>query len=218
MFKKLLKILKTMLTGGIFFLVPLILFLYIVEKLANFTQRLIHPLLKNFVHLQVAGIALQDIAGIALLLLICLIAGLLATTGPLRKLASWLENTFLIYLPGYAITRNLTAEIMKAKDKADVRVILVKSDSGWQPAFLMEGPAPGHSYSTVFIPRAPDVHSGSIFLVDAAHIVPTNVGVKEALKCIRQGGIDAGKVFGEDLKSLSTHTGIYSNSIRKPRP
>ncbi|HEY6436359.1 MAG TPA: hypothetical protein VIY47_07195, partial [Ignavibacteriaceae bacterium] len=78
--KKILKLVRTTIIGGIFFLGPIVLIGIIVVKAFDVIKKLTEPLLRPFANTQAVGELLQGVVGVILLLLVCLLAGFLAGT------------------------------------------------------------------------------------------------------------------------------------------
>jgi len=78
--KSIFTIIKATFLGGILFLVPLVILLIILEKGYGIIQKITLPLVNNLPRVHVLGIALQELIGILIIILICFAAGLLART------------------------------------------------------------------------------------------------------------------------------------------
>ncbi|GAA6765008.1 hypothetical protein AAFH68_09420 [Flavobacterium sp. CGRL1] len=162
--KSIFKIIKATFLGGILFLVPLVVLLIILEKGYGIIQKITLPLVNNLPRVHVLGIALQELIGILIIILICFAAGLLARTARAKKLIQKLEDGILSFVPGYSFMKSMNESIMGFESKQDLKVILVPTDAGWQFAFLIE--QINENNFTVFIPDAPNPWSGSVVLVE----------------------------------------------------
>lgn len=195
--KSILKIIKATFLGGILFLAPLVVLLVILEKGYAIIQKVTLPLVNNLPRVHVLGIALQEIVGIIILILICFIAGLLARTACAKKLIHKLENGILSFIPGYSFIKNMNENIMGLESREDLKVILVPTDAGWQFAFLIE--QIDETNFSVFIPDAPNPWSGSVCFVDKKSIKEVNMTQKEALACIRKLGYGSKELLKNKL-------------------
>lgn len=184
--KSIFKIIKATFLGGILFLVPLVVLLIILEKGYGIIQKITLPLVNNLPRVHVLGIALQELIGILIIILICFAAGLLARTARAKKLIQKLEDGILSFVPGYSFMKSTNESIMGFESKQDLKVILVPTDAGWQFAFLIE--QINENNFTVFIPDAPNPWSGSVVLVEKKDIREIEITQKEALACIRKLG------------------------------
>lgn len=195
--KSIFKILKATFLGGILFLVPLVVLLVILEKGYGIIQKVTLPLVNHLPRVHVLGIALQELIGILIIILICFAAGLLARTANAKKLIQKLENGVLSFVPGYSFMKNMNENIMGIESNQDLKVILVPTDAGWQFAFLIE--QIDESTFTVFIPDAPNPWSGSVVFVDKKDIKNIEISQKEALACIRKLGYGSKELLKNKL-------------------
>ena len=166
--KSILKIIKATFLGGILFLVPLVVLLVILEKGYGIIQKVTLPLVNHLPRVHVLGIALQELAGIIIILFICFLAGLLSKTVLATRLVQKLEDGILSFVPGYSFMKKMNENIMGIESKEDLKVVLVPTDAGWQFAFLIE--QINENNFTVFIPDAPNPWSGSVCFVETKDI------------------------------------------------
>lgn len=184
--KSIFKIIKATFLGGILFLAPLVVLLIILEKGYGIIQKITLPLANHLPRIHVLGIALQELVGIIIIILICFLAGLLAKTAKAKTLIQKLEDGILSFVPGYSFMKNMNENIMGIESKDDLKVILVPTDAGLQFAFLIE--EINENKFAVFIPDAPNPWSGSVVFVEKKDITDINISQKQALSCIRKLG------------------------------
>lgn len=195
--KSILKIIKATFLGGILFLAPLIVLLLILEKGYGIIQKITLPLVENLPRVHVLGIALQELIGIIIIIIICFAAGLLAKTSKAKKLIQKLEDGVLSFVPGYSFMKNMNENIMGLESKEDLKVILVPTDAGWQFAFLIE--QIDDNNFTVFVPDAPNPWSGSVVFVEKKDIKEIDMTQKQALACIRKLGFGSKELLKNKL-------------------
>ena len=184
--KSIFKIIKATFLGGILFLAPLVVLLVILEKGYGIIQKITLPLAEHLPRIHVLGIALQELAGIIIIILICFVAGLLAKTAKVKNLIQNLEDGILSFVSGYSFMKNMNENIMGLESKDDLKVILVPTDAGLQFAFLIE--EINENKFAVFIPDAPNPWSGSVVFVEKKDITDVDISQKQALACIRKLG------------------------------
>lgn len=184
--KSIFKIIKATFLGGILFLAPLVVLLVILEKGYGIIQKITLPLAEHLPRIHVLGIALQELVGIIIIILICFLAGLLAKTAKAKNLIQKLEDGILSFVPGYSFMKNMNENIMGLESKDDLKVILVPTDAGLQFAFLIE--EINENKFAVFIPDAPNPWSGSVVFVEKKDITDIDISQKQALACIRKLG------------------------------
>ncbi|QLC66482.1 DUF502 domain-containing protein [Flavobacterium sp. LPB0248] len=195
--KSILKILKATFLGGILFLVPLVVLLIVLEKGYGLVQKTTLPLVSTLPKVSVLGLAIQELVGILIIILICFIAGLLARTAAAEKLVQKLEDGILSFVPGYSFMKSMNENILGLESKDDLKVILVPTDAGLQFAFLIEQVS--DEKFTVFIPDAPNPWSGSVVFVDKKDITEIDITQKQALACIRKLGYGSEELLKNKL-------------------
>ena len=181
--KSIFRIIKATFLGGILFLAPLVVLLIILEKGYGIIQKITLPFANHLPRIHVLGIALQELVGIIIIILICFLAGLLAKSAQAKRLIQRLEDGILSFVPGYSFMKNMNENIMGLESKEDLKVILVPTDAGLQFAFLIE--EINENKFAVFIPDAPNPWSGS---VEKKDITDVDISQKQALACIRKLG------------------------------
>ncbi|MBB4800476.1 putative membrane protein [Flavobacterium nitrogenifigens] len=195
--KSIFKIIKATFLGGILFLAPLVVLLVILEKGYGIIQKVTIPLVNNLPRVHVLGIALQELVGILIIILVCFIAGLLARTSKAKMLIQKLEDGILSFVPGYSFMKSINENIMGLESKEDLKVILVPTDAGWQFAFLIE--QIDENNFTVFVPDAPNPWSGSVVFVEKKDIREIEMTQKQALACIRKLGFGSKELLKNKL-------------------
>ena len=125
---------KTTVIGGLLFLVPIVVGLFIVQRAVGFARRGLDPLVERLPFNTVAGVAVASlVAGLAVLVG-CFIGGLVARTPIGRRLQASLQRVILGVLPGYRAFESLASRA---------------ADPGWvQPSPWPAAPAPTARPST----------------------------------------------------------------------
>jgi uncharacterized membrane protein len=154
--------------GGMLFLVPLVFVALIFGKVFQIMIRLAEPISKLLPVDHIAGVALINIVAALLILLVCVIAGLLAQ-GPLaqsfyKKIDGVLAELVPSYIWSKTVLRNLAGDV----DTERFKPVLVTLDDQLLLAFEMERSEDG--LVVVFMPGAPDVHSGTVAYVTAERV------------------------------------------------
>lgn len=153
---------KTTALGGILFLIPIVILIAIFKQAHEWIGKLAGPVLASVPVERVVGIAVVDLLALALVLLICFLAGLAARMPVAVGFVSSLESEFLSKVPGYELAKaKLTAQMRF--EEGDSTPVLVRFDDQWQIGFEIERIAGGHM--AVYLPGAPDPWSGSISIV-----------------------------------------------------
>lgn len=195
--KSFLKIIKTTFLGGLFFLVPLIVLIVLLEKGYVIIQKVTLPLVSHLPRIKVLGLALEELAGIIIIIFICLIAGIFSRTARAQKLVKILEDGVLSFVPGYSFMKKTNENIMGLESNEDLKVVLVPTDAGLQFAFVVE--QINENNFAVFIPDAPNPWSGSVCFVEKKDIKEVEITQKEALACIRKLGYGSAALLKNKL-------------------
>ena len=155
----------------------------IIGKALALIHKLSDPLAARF---PVAAGHTPVLLASAVLILLCLVLGLLALTGPTRKTVAWLENTILAKVPGYLFLKGAGESALGLDASVPYPLVLARIEEAWQFGFLIEQLEGGHL--AVFVPDAPNPLSGSVFFMGPERVRRTDVPVAAALKCLRQLG------------------------------
>lgn len=173
---------------------PLVLVIMVVEKALRLLDRVVEPMTRRFQEWKVGGVAFHEILAVLLLLLLCLGAGLLAKTRLAQKLVQGLETRILVHLPGYEVMKSILGDLaIDTPDKDKLKVVLAQTDAGWQLAFLIE--QVNEHLFVIFIPNAPNLHSGSVVFAEKDKIRVIDITRKEAIRTIRRMGAGSARIF-----------------------
>ena len=182
--KSVFSFIRTTITGGILFLLPVILLLMIFTKAYNILHKLSAPLSEKLPEL-IFGFDGSNLIALLLLILICFVSGLLFRSKYVKNWIKKLEDQVLINLPGYALIKSITAGVMGEKSDEDMSPILIHEDESYSLAFLVEK---GEKFSTVFIPEAPRHDSGEVKIIPTNRIEKLDVSVHKFTQIIKTFG------------------------------
>src|SRR5688572_21541681 len=105
------KLLKQILSGFLFLLLPLTIIIIVLGKAFS-------------------------IVSLILILLICYIAGVLVQNKMIRSVIQKLEDNLLVFIPGYSMLIHRAGDIVSESE--DLRVVLLNEDNEWRPGIEME--------------------------------------------------------------------------------
>jgi uncharacterized membrane protein len=177
---------RTTLVGGILFLIPVVVVIFIVEKALGLLDRVSDGLARALSVQDVAGIPAPRLLAVLLLVAICFVAGIVARTSLARGLTEHLENKLLRNIPGYAFYKRFGASLIGVEDRTEGDVILVRIEDAWQFGFLMERTSDGQIVA--FVPGAPDASSGSVYVLTPDRIRQIDASMAQAVKCLHRLG------------------------------
>jgi hypothetical protein len=87
------------------FLVPVVILIFIIKKAHELVSIITGPVLANLPVGTIAGIAIVDLLTIAVVLLICFLAGLWAKAPLTGRVIAAIESEFLFKVPDYEVAR-----------------------------------------------------------------------------------------------------------------
>jgi len=179
--------LKTTVIGGVVMLLPLVVALAVVGQGVALLGKVAAPLIALLPHKSIGGVALATLATLALLLLLCFGAGLLARAALGRRLSESFENKLHALYPRYTVFKGMTQDLA-GQGMQGLQPVLVAFDDQETLAMEVERLADGRV--VIFLPGAPDPWSGSVVLVAAERVraIPVELGaLNRTLKGLGRG-------------------------------
>jgi uncharacterized membrane protein len=183
--------LRTTFIGGLVFLLPLILILWLLSKAFEVAQRLAQPVVRAIGVPSVGGVAFGAIIAVIGLVVITFLAGLIAHTRLGKATYSTLENSILGVFPQWRMARG-AIESFAQDGMSNVEVVLVPTDAGWCIGFVLEKTE--NDWWTVFIPGAPQWTSGQLSYAHAKQVHHTDLTFAQALLILRRLGTGSDKI------------------------
>jgi uncharacterized membrane protein len=178
-----LSFIKTTLVGGLFFLLPLVVAVFLLQKAIQVVAKVLHPVASHLPIASVVGIGAADVLAALLLVGVGFLAGLLGRTGLGSRIHGKLEQLILRKMPGYTLLKGAAG----AEGSAEVEVALARFDDNTVLGFIMEKSADG--LLTVFVPSAPTPAAGTVFYLTEDRVQRLDVPVAAASKVIMRLGI-----------------------------
>lgn len=199
--KKMTSLIKTTLIGGLFFIIPIALVVFMAGKVIAVFGKVVAPIAKRIDFSFFGGEITAKFLAVILLIIVCFIAGVFARTTMAKRFRDFLENKILSNVPGYKFLKGMT-ESAAGFDSNDLKeVVLVDVEEVWQIGFLME--RLDDDLNTVFIPGAPNPMSGDVVFVKWDRLKVLDMEEINVMKLYRKLGMDADKIIeGKINKSL----------------
>ncbi len=183
--KSILEFCKSTLVGGLIFLLPVVVTIYIVAKALTVAKTIAEPISAQLPLGQLVGIAVVDLIGLTLIMAVCFIAGLVARSRFAKDLVTQAEDRFLWKIPAYGVVKGVT-ESLDDKLESGVKPVIAKLDDASQIAFEVERLDDGRV--VVFLPGSPEAWSGSVMIMTADRIEPLPISVVAAIQNVRSRG------------------------------
>lgn len=179
--------LKATLVGGCMFLVPVVLVLIVAGKGMQFAGKIAVPVARTLPVSHVGGVAVATLIAATILLVIALLAGLAARTGPGRRLTHWFEESLLGGLPQYRMVKSLAEGLTQIESGTGMQPVLMRGDEGWMLGYQVEV-LPG-DWRVIFLPASPTPMSGNVLYVEGARVQPLAISMREAMVLVKRLGI-----------------------------
>jgi uncharacterized membrane protein len=171
--------------GGILFLIPVGVIIFIMAKTVNFLYDLSRPITARLPFRNVAGVGVNTLMSIILLLLICFLAGIFMRTKFAKKIVQWLEDRVLVFVPGYSYIRARSTDWFSQEKTHTWKPATIFVDDNEVICFVIDELG---DYCSIFLPSAPTPTSGSICVREKSKVTFLPISVSEAVSMIRQFG------------------------------
>ena len=193
--------LKTTIVGGVLFLLPLGLVLFILSyalRLATSVARPISEALRLDQIGDLAGIGITTVIGVLLLVLVSFAAGLVARTAIGGRISGWFEGSLLSALPQYQMLKSMTEGLAQIEADTGIKPALISIEDGWQIGYILEMLENG--WLAVFLPQAPTPMSGNVMYLEADRVRPLSITMVQAMAIVKRIGVGSGQALhGVDL-------------------
>lgn len=185
--------------GGLFFLLPLAVLFALLGRVYAIVASAATPLRTWLPFDTPLHAAILFVLAIAILILVCFLAGMFARRAIGRKFSNTLEKRLIMVFPKYAIYKDILAgNIVGGHDGPSLKTVLLSSELGERIAFETDRLPNG--MAVVYLPGAPDAWIGSIVIVPEARVRSTEISFNEAVGILERLGRDS----KSQLASIST--------------
>ncbi len=176
---------KTTVIGGLVFMVPVVIFVFIVGKAFRIMWVVAAPLKAYIPTGYIGGVAFINLLVLLALVLVCFIAGLMARGAIAKKMYRSLDAT-LQAIPGYSFIKGFIDSMSSNEEAAESFLpVLVRFDDNAQLAFEVERTGDN---VVVYLPGAPNPWSGSVAYVNVERVKRLEMSVTQAVKNIQRIG------------------------------
>lgn len=196
------RVIKATVTGGLVFLLPLLVLAMLIGKALQVAREITGPLADALGVEAAFGMLAVDVLAAVLLLAFCVAAGFAAQTALANRIVGSLEERVLKPIPAYALLKARAHTLMTPETMRAMTPVLVRFDDSWQLAFCIDQQKSDH-LSVLYLPGAPDVWSGSICIVTRDRLQPLDMTMKEASELLRRLGLDATPKLTEAIEPAS---------------
>lgn len=199
--KKVISFIKTTIVGGLFFIIPIALVIYLIVKVIGIFRLIVAPI-SDRIDVSFLGLETTSrILAVIILLILCFVAGLVAKTKRRNKIKDWVEDNILSNIPGYSLLKGMSESAAGLDSNNLKEVVLVDIEEVWQIGFLME--RIDKDLNAVFIPGAPNPMAGDVVFVKWDRLKKLDIKGINAMKLSRKLGIDSKKILDGKMNGSS---------------
>jgi uncharacterized membrane protein len=202
--------LKTTIIGGLLFLLPLALIVFILGYAVTTVTKALQPISKTLGLDRMAGdlggVGVATLGALVVLVLVSFTAGIIARTTFGGRFVGWLEDK-LQALPQYRLIKGMAQGLVHVETARDLKPALIGIEGGWQLGFVLESLDNG--WVAVFLPLAPSGVSGHVMYVAADRVRPLGITMGEAMGVVNGIGAGSAKALrGANLNLPGQASGI----------
>lgn len=203
--------LKTTLIGGLVFLLPLIVVGFVVGQIVPIVLAVAKFLNETFGFQSAVGYLVLLAISVAVIVLLCFAAGLVARWTIGKRIGSFVERHLTLIFPRYSIYKDQLAggvggDVLEGRMKP----ILVEIDGVTRLAMEIERTA--DKVVTVYLPGSPDPWSGSVCFLPEERVRAVNADVGQVMDTFEKLG------RGATAAARITYENVCSNAETIPTP
>jgi uncharacterized membrane protein len=197
---------KTTVIGGLLFLLPVALILFILGYAVTTVTRVLQPISKSLGFDQLAGevggVGVATLAALVMLVLVSFAAGIVARTAFGGRFTDWVEEKLQAF-PQYRLFKGMAQGLIHVETARDLKPALICVGDGWQVGFVLE--ALENGWVAVFLPLAPSGVTGHVVYLAADRVRPLGITMGEAMGIVNGIGTGSAKALrGADLRLPGT--------------
>ena len=192
--KRIAEFLKSALIGGFFVILPIALLVFLLQEAFDSLLALMAPIVDFIPIEEIAGVEFATALGIAVLLVICFLAGAAIRTKPGKRLSGWFDEKVLGRIPAYGVLKTLTQQIsgQDAEGKFAPAVAMLTEDIH-ALAYIVE--EHDDEFVTVLLPSAPMGMTGQIRFLKKENVRKIDASFTDVLDSMTFWGKGSAKLF-----------------------
>jgi uncharacterized membrane protein len=109
-----------------------------------------------------------------------------------QRFVNALESSVLSKIPAYEYLKQESASALGVAEIGELPVVFVPMEGGWQLGVQTE--ALSNGLVSIFVPGAPNPHSGSVFFFPTDSVRPAGIKLAAGLGCLRRCGAGASEL------------------------
>jgi len=189
--------LTTTMIGGFLVLLPITIFIFLVQFVFRIVARVIEPIAQFFSNVQMATF-FADLLAFVIVVAFCFGVGLLVRTNFGNTIIKHFNTQYLSKLPFYSTIQEIVQQLFGKKESSFSQVVLVDVFDTLMTGFVTDE-QPNGIY-TVFVPTAPNPTNGFVFHVKKEKLIFTDVKPEDAMRTVIGVGTGSAVLFQEKEK------------------
>ena len=186
--KKIVEFLKTSLIGGLFVLLPLVVFYLLLAEMLQLVVAAATPIADLFPKGTFDRVNAPVLVALILLVGASFLFGLALRWMILRRVGLWIERTVLGKLPLYNAVKSLSRGLVGEKEENAFKpAVLSSPDGGLENVYVIEDHGDGKL--TVLVPWAPTSFAGSVRIINSDRIEMLNANLGDVSRALGQWGV-----------------------------
>jgi len=209
---------KTSLVGGLLVLLPVLVFLMLLEQAFQLLAALAAPFTIAFPFGFFNDVEFKGLAGLLLIVGTSFVLGLIVRSRAGARASAWIERKTLGRIALYRVSRSLTTTLMQSgQDGASsFRPALFLTEQVAELAYIIEDQ--GHGPITIMLPWVPAPFAGAIKFVPRDRVRGLEISLADFTKVLSHWGLGALEALKEAPKDASIagarETSVRDNSVR----
>ena len=174
-------ILRT-LVSGILLIVPIYVAILLLLKAMKSLGGVVRPLAR----LLPESFPAEPVFSLLAVLVLCLLVGIVLRTPVGQGARIKIEESILQKIPGYEVFRNMTQQLAGRGQESAWQPALAEIEAALVPAFIVE--ELDDRRFTVFVPSAPTLMTGSIYILNHDRVHPLDIPFIHAVRVVTHWG------------------------------
>ena len=182
--KAIISFVRNSVTGGILFLLPVVLIMMLLVKAHEVVERLVAPL-SDLLPREFLGFNGAGFLALIMLVVICFLGGLLFQSTRVKEAVGKLEDNFLSLLPGYALIKTVTADAIGKADVNSLMPVKIQDGDSWRIGFLAER---DDKNSVVFFSEPTNSESGEVKIIPNELVQEMSIPTQKVVRSMKNFG------------------------------
>ena len=197
--------LKTSALGGLFVLLPLLLFYLLLSEALQALVALATPIADLFPRGWFDKVEAPVVVALILILAASFVFGVILQSATLTRFGRRIEKSVLEKLPMYSAIRRLTRGLAGAENTDRFRpALLVSAGNQREIVYVIEDH--GNGQMTILVPWAPTPFAGSVKIVDSSQIEMLAAALSDVTRVLSLWGVGMSELLHNDGAHLRSNT------------